>query len=231
MKIQTKITDYFPYNRKTPKRKLIFDYFRPKSIKNFQNYPMASCKYEPWIQKHVYVPPAYSERCKGIRHPKFCCQCQLRPCLTIGLHDEIHNFLDKNCREQALTSGLNSVDYFVRNNFLKQFFPLRNIHYRIGCLRRYSYRILLEWRAELEKHHAASMRNLLMELESGERTLHSSENGILVTIAGEEQRDRLEIAGLQQETRQTYGMPNTEGEEITHKVEGKKRRMIMENLT
>lgn len=213
MKIQSTITDYFPYKETTKQKKqqkLIVDFFRPKANQNYQKYPMQLCRYEPWIQKHVYVPPDYMEHCKGIHHPVFCKRCQLRPCITIGHHDEIYQFLDKNCREEHLSGGLNSINYFVTNNLMKKYFPLTRFYAggTIKCVKRFSYRILLDWKEQLEKENEASFKQVMEEVKSGKRILSSFDNGIVVTVLKEQ-----EVGEEGQEEMDKDGLPTLESEQ------------------
>ena len=52
--------------------------------RNFQKYPISQCTYDPYLQKHVYVPKKWK---KNVSEAEFdyarCCpHCYLRPCVT-----------------------------------------------------------------------------------------------------------------------------------------------------
>ena len=78
------------YGRLIPKKKMhqlkLKEAFKTR---NFQKYNVKQCVYDPDLQTHVYEPPKYS---KGFTeeerlYSRCCCDCYLRPCITIGKRD------------------------------------------------------------------------------------------------------------------------------------------------
>lgn len=52
--------------------------------RNFQKYPISQCKYDPHLQKHVYVPSKWKKQVGKTEfdYARCCSDCCLRPCVT-----------------------------------------------------------------------------------------------------------------------------------------------------
>lgn len=78
-----------------------FPVTKPKgevSEKNFQGFPMKTCKFREEVNNHVHCPPGYGASAFAIHQDwDFCTTCLLCPCIVIEKEEDIMDF----CRDVA----------------------------------------------------------------------------------------------------------------------------------
>jgi hypothetical protein len=181
---QTNITDFFPYKRcpAMKRQTTMLDFYKPKTTLNFQSYPMEHCIFEVRMQKFVYQPPKYIELGHWKNYPVYCPHCELKPCVTIGHHDQIYGYLKEECKGCDLCLGVNKSERYVKAQILKDYFPCSRPWrcYQLRCVRSFSRRILGEWLLEMHKDHQKYIENLLDDIKSGKVSGYER-NGIIVS--------------------------------------------------